>query len=41
MLLNMYLAIARKIYIFFAFFLCKYLLMLKKNSNFVAKMSVP
>lgn len=40
MLLNIFLTIARKIFVFFEFFLKKYLLELKKCSNFVAEMSV-
>ncbi len=40
MLLNIYLTIARKLFIFFVIFLKKYLLELKKSSNFVAEMSV-
>ena len=40
MLLNIYFAIARKIFVFFCVFLKKYLLELKKCSNFVAEMSV-
>ena len=40
MLLNIYLTIARKIFIFFVCFFQKYLLELKKSSNFVAEMSV-
>ena len=40
MLLNIFLTIARKIFVFFEFFFKKYLLELKKCSNFVAEMSV-
>ena len=40
MLLNIYFAIAYKIIIFFAVFLCKYLWEIKKSCNFVVAMGV-